>query len=144
MASESVLMTVALCEPPRQPGPPAALLGRLPRPLDALHLGGHRPREALGEEHKAVLRAAEPRERDTAGAVVGQLVPGALLEIAVGHRDDSRSRPISLSHRRGVAARLVGIRRTETCDGDGLDGPLGRAEIDAGPRLVVEMPVAVG
>src|SRR5438093_5547614 len=54
------------------------------------------PTTALGEEHKAVLRAAEPRERDTAGAVVGQLVPGALLEIAVGHRDDSRSRPISL------------------------------------------------
>src|SRR5437867_12516651 len=50
MASESVLMTVALCEPTRQPGPPAALLGRLPRPLDALHLGGHRPRKALGED----------------------------------------------------------------------------------------------
>src|SRR5256885_13012962 len=62
----------------------------------------------------------------------------------VGHRDDSRSRPISLSHRRGVAAHLLGIGRTETCDRVGMDGPLGRAEIDAWPRLVVEMPVAVG
>src|SRR5439155_19661721 len=82
---------------------PSGLRGTWCQPTSALPGATSRlpaPPTALGEEHKAVLRAAEPRERDTAGAVVGQLVPGALLEIAVGHRDDSRSRPISLSHRR--------------------------------------------
>src|SRR5439155_13539250 len=56
----------------------------------------------------------------------------------------SRSRPNSLSHRRRVAVRLLGIGGTEACDRVGVDGPLGRADINAWPRLVVEMPVAVG
>src|SRR2546430_8609108 len=52
--------------------------------------------------------------------------------------------PNSLSHRRRVAARLLGIGGTEAYDRVGVDGPLGRADINAWPRLVVEMPVAVG
>src|SRR5207244_8032740 len=58
--------------------------------------------------------------------------------------DKSRSTSISLSHRRRVAVRLLGIGGTEACDRVGVDGPLGRADINARPRLVVEMPVAVG
>ena len=56
----------------------------------------------------------------------------------------SRSRPNSLSHRRRVAVRLLGIGGTEACDRVGVDGPLGRSDINVWPRLVVEMPVAVG
>src|SRR5437879_12790830 len=53
-------------------------------------------------------------------------------------------RPNSLPHRRRIAARLLDIGGTEACDRVGVDGPLGRADINPWPRLVVEMPVAVG
>src|SRR4030081_861182 len=69
---------------------------------------------------------------------------GALRLSVRANGTKSKPRPISLSHRRRVAARLFGIGSTEACDRVGVDGPLGRAEIDAWPRLVVEMPVAVG
>src|SRR5204862_4230355 len=104
-----------------------------------------RPKESRGRTADAIAwRAsyglgAERTRRDS-----GEQAKNVLVWKRRAHRKVLRSRPNSLSHRRRVAVRLLGIGGTEACDRVGVDGPLGRVDINAWPRLVVEMPVAVG